>query len=100
MQDSRQGARIRLLIVDDVPETAQNVQKLLYFEHDIQVIGVASSGREAIAKAGKLQPDIVLMDINMPDMDGLRRHDVRAGRAGISQSRDDGRRARLSRQAV
>jgi pilus assembly protein CpaE len=76
MQDSRQGARIRLLIVDDVPETAQNVQKLLYFEHDIQVIGVASSGREAIAKAGKLQPDIVLMDINMPDMDGLRATEV------------------------
>ena len=76
MQDSRQGARIRLLIVDDVPETAQNVQKLLYFEHDIQVIGVASSGREAIAKAGKLQPDIILMDINMPDMDGLRATEI------------------------
>jgi pilus assembly protein CpaE len=64
--------RVRLLIVDDVPDTAQNVQKLLYFERDIQVVGVAGSAREAIAKAAKLQPDITLMDINMPDMDGLR----------------------------
>lgn len=72
MQDPRSRGRIRLLIVDDVPDTAQNVQKLLYFEHDIQVIGVAGSAREAIAKAAKLQPDVILMDINMPDMDGLR----------------------------
>jgi pilus assembly protein CpaE len=72
MQDLRNRTRIRLLIVDDIPETAQNVQKLLYFERDIQVVGVAGSAREAIAKAAKLQPDIILMDINMPDMDGLK----------------------------
>jgi pilus assembly protein CpaE len=64
--------RIRLMIVDDVPDTTENVQKLLYFERDIQVIATATSGREAIAKAVHLVPDIVLMDINMPDMDGLR----------------------------
>ena len=79
MQDPRNHSRIRLLIVDDVPDTAQNVQKLLYFERDIQVVGVAGSGREAIAKAAKLQPDIVLMDINMPDMDGLRATEVILG---------------------
>lgn len=72
MQDPRNQTRIRLLIVDDIPDTAQNVQKLLYFERDIQVVGVAGSAREAIAKAAKLRPDIILMDINMPDMDGLR----------------------------
>ncbi|HEU5367893.1 MAG TPA: response regulator [Ktedonobacterales bacterium] len=66
------GPRIRLMIVDDVPDTTENVQKLLYFERDIQVIATATSGREAIAKAVHLVPDIVLMDINMPDMDGLR----------------------------
>jgi pilus assembly protein CpaE len=60
------------LIVDDIPDTAQNVQKLLYFERDIQVVGVAGNAREAIAKAAKLQPDVILMDINMPDIDGLR----------------------------
>jgi pilus assembly protein CpaE len=66
------GPRIRLMIVDDVPDTTENVQKLLYFERDIQVIATALSGREAIAKAIHLVPDIILMDINMPDMDGLR----------------------------
>ncbi len=68
--------RIRLMIVDDVPDTTENVQKLLYFERDIQVIATATSGREAIAKAGRLAPDIVLMDINMPDMDGLRAAEI------------------------
>ncbi len=71
MQDTRNRA-IRLLIVDDMPDTAQNVQKLLYFEHDIKVVGVASNGREAIAQAIALRPDVILMDVNMPDMDGLR----------------------------
>lgn len=65
------GPRIRLMIVDDVPDTTENVQKLLYFERDIQVIATATRGREAIAKAVHLVPDIILMDINMPDMDGL-----------------------------
>lgn len=70
--DTRGPKRIRLLIVDDMPDMAQNVQKLLHFERDIQVVGVATSGRDAIAKAGSLRPDVVLMDINLRDMDGLR----------------------------
>ncbi len=70
------GPRIRLMIVDDVPDTTGNVQKLLYFERDIQVIATATSGREAIAKAIHLVPDIILMDINMPDMDGLRAAEI------------------------
>ena len=41
------------------------------FESDIDVVGAASSGREALDMAGKLTPDIILMDINMPDMDGI-----------------------------
>lgn len=72
MHDPRGAGRIRLLIVDDVPATAQNIEKLLYFEKDIQVIGTAHNAREAIAKANQLRPDVILMDINMPDMDGLR----------------------------
>lgn len=75
MQDPRTRP-IRLLIVDDVPDTAQNVEKLVYFERDIQVAGFASNGREAIAQAVALRPDVVLMDINMPDMDGLRATDA------------------------
>src|SRR5579871_4720151 len=70
------GPRIRLMIVDDVPDTTENVQKLLYFERDIQVIATASRGREAIAKAVHFAPDIILMDINMPDMDGLRTAEI------------------------
>ncbi|HLZ21563.1 MAG TPA: response regulator [Ktedonobacterales bacterium] len=69
--DTRVPKRIRLLIVDDMPDMAQNVQKLLHFERDIQVVGVATSGRDALAKAGSLRPDVVLMDINLRDMDGL-----------------------------
>jgi pilus assembly protein CpaE len=67
---SDQG-KIRVIIVDDIAETRDNLEKLLFFEKDIEVIGKASSGREAIALAKQMQPDVVLMDINMPDMDGI-----------------------------
>lgn len=70
--ETRASKRIRLLIVDDMPEMAQNVQKLLHFERDIQVIGTAANGREAIAKSSSMNPDVVLMDINLRDMDGLK----------------------------
>jgi pilus assembly protein CpaE len=63
--------QIRVLVVDDIPETRDHLTKLLGFETDIEVIGSAASGREAIQMAGKLHPDVVLMDINMPDMDGI-----------------------------
>lgn len=62
---------IRVLIVDDVPESRDNVEKLLRFESDVEVIGKAARGQEGIDLALKLQPDVVLMDINMPDMDGI-----------------------------
>ena len=63
--------KITLLIVDDISETRENLRKLLYFEPDIEIVGMAASGREAVEKAKALQPNIVLMDINMPDMDGI-----------------------------
>jgi pilus assembly protein CpaE len=63
--------QIRVLIVDDIPETRDHLAKLLGFEGDIEVVGSAASGAEAIEQAGRLQPDVVLMDINMPDMDGI-----------------------------
>jgi pilus assembly protein CpaE len=63
--------QIRVLVVDDIPETRDHLTKLLGFEADIDVVGSASSGREAIEMAGKIHPDVVLMDINMPDMDGI-----------------------------
>ena len=63
--------RIRVLIVDDIPETRDHLAKLLGFEPDIEVIGAAASGADAIEQASQMLPDVVLMDINMPDMDGI-----------------------------
>lgn len=63
--------KIRVLIVDDIAETRENVRKLLQFETDIEVAGAAGSGREGVQLAHELNPDVVLMDINMPDMDGI-----------------------------
>lgn len=65
------GEKIRVLIVDDVSETRENVKKLLQFESDVEVIGVARTGKEAIQISQELNPDVILMDINMPDMDGI-----------------------------
>ena len=63
--------QIRVLIVDDILETRDHLTKLLSFETDIEVVGAAASGREALEMAARLTPDVVLMDINMPDMDGI-----------------------------
>lgn len=65
------GSKIRVLVVDDIVETRENVKKLLYFEEDVEVVGTAANGREGVDLALKLNPDIVLMDINMPGMDGI-----------------------------
>ncbi len=71
MSASRDTKKIRVLIVDDIQETRDNLKKLLYFEDDIEIIGSASNGREGVEQASALKPDIVLMDINMPGMDGI-----------------------------
>src|SRR5688500_12001688 len=63
--------QIRLLIVDDIPASRAHLTKLLGFESDSDVVGSAASGAEAITLATSLTPDVVLMDINMPDMDGI-----------------------------
>jgi pilus assembly protein CpaE len=63
--------KISVLIVDDIPETRENVRKLLQFESDLDVIGHAATGGEAIRIVEEQKPDVVLMDINMPDSDGI-----------------------------
>jgi pilus assembly protein CpaE len=65
------GDKIRVVIVDDIAETRENVRKLLQFEADIEVVAAARTGREAIQVSLETNPDVVLMDINMPDMDGI-----------------------------
>ncbi len=64
--------KIKVLIADDVEETRKNIITLLEFEDKIEVVGQAQDGQEAIDLTEELQPDIVLMDINMPVLDGLR----------------------------
>lgn len=63
--------KVRVLIVDDVSETRENVRKLLQFETDIEVVGAARTGKEAVQLTFEIKPDVILMDINMPDMDGI-----------------------------
>jgi pilus assembly protein CpaE len=65
------GEKIRVLIVDDIAETRENVRKLIQFESDINVVASARTGKEAIQLTQESNPDVVLMDINMPDMDGI-----------------------------
>ncbi len=65
------ATKIKVLIVDDVAATRENIGKLMAFDQEITAVGQAASAEEAIAKARELQPDVILMDINMPGMDGL-----------------------------
>jgi pilus assembly protein CpaE len=67
----RQEEKIRLLIVDDHAGTIDNIRKLLQFETDIVVVGSARSGEDALQQAIQEKPHVALMDINMPDMDGI-----------------------------
>ena len=62
---------ITVLIADDVTETRESVRRLLSLDNDIMVIGEAADGKQAVGETARLNPDIVLMDINMPVMDGI-----------------------------
>src|SRR3954470_8747010 len=62
---------IKLLLVDDHPIVRRGVASCLSKEPNIHVIGEAAHGREAIIKVRELNPDVVLMDVDMPQMDGL-----------------------------
>jgi DNA-binding NarL/FixJ family response regulator len=60
-----------VLIVDDQALVRAGFRMILEAEQDIQVVGEAADGREAVAEARRLRPDIVLMDVRMPDVDGI-----------------------------
>ena len=62
---------IKVLIVDDIPETRDHLSRLLGLEREIDVAGTAASGEEAIQVAMDMRPDVIVMDINMPGMDGI-----------------------------
>ncbi|NLM05100.1 MAG: response regulator transcription factor, partial [Clostridiales bacterium] len=63
--------KIKLLLVDDHSLVRQGIKQILELEEDLEVIGQASDGEEAIKKAQELKPDIILLDINMPKLNGI-----------------------------
>ena len=62
---------IRVMLVDDQTLVRQGIQTLLELEDDLQVVGTAGNGREAIEVVARARPDVVLMDVRMPQMDGV-----------------------------
>src|SRR5438045_9274677 len=66
-----EAEKIRILIVDDIADTRDNLAKLIGFEPDMEVAGTADGGQAAVNLAKRDRPDVILMDINMPDMDGI-----------------------------
>ncbi|MHB1132079.1 MAG: AAA family ATPase [Chloroflexota bacterium] len=68
---SEEPKRARVLLVDDSEETRTTLEKILLLEDEIEVVGQASNGREALERARELRPDLVLMDVWMPEMDGI-----------------------------
>ncbi len=65
------GGKIRVLIVDDIAETRENLRKLLSFAPDVEVVGTAATGEEGMQLARELNPHVILMDINLPGIDGI-----------------------------
>src|ERR671915_1419898 len=65
------AAKTRLAIVDDHDLAREGLKDMLADEQDIQVIGEAANGREALLLCSRLRPDLMLMDVRMPEMDGL-----------------------------
>lgn len=62
---------IRVLIVDDEPLFMQMLQSLLDVEAGVEVAGKAANGKQAVKLAQELEPDVIVMDVSMPVMDGL-----------------------------
>ena len=69
--EGTQRRKLRVLIADDVQETRRNTRLMLATIDDLEVVAIASNGLQALKLAKEHQPDIVFLDINMPEMDGL-----------------------------
>lgn len=71
MQSPLTPPAIRVLAVDDSATIRETLALLIDAQPDMELVGSAASGQEAVRRAAELQPDIVLMDIHMPDLDGI-----------------------------
>ncbi len=65
------GKKLTVLLVDDSRTVLMQIEKVVAASEDAEIVGTASNGAEAIQKASELKPDLVIMDIVMPDIDGL-----------------------------
>ena len=62
---------IKVLVVDDSPTTSALLKHILDADPDMSVVGMAVNGKQAVRMAGELTPDVITMDVVMPDMDGV-----------------------------
>ena len=65
------GDIVRILVADDHPLTRDGIKAALALDDEFEVVGEASDGQEAVDMAEAIKPDVVLMDVRMPDMDGI-----------------------------
>jgi YesN/AraC family two-component response regulator len=65
------GKKLSVLLVDDSRTVLMQIEKAVAMNEEVEVVGTASNGAEAIQKANELKPDLIIMDIVMPDIDGL-----------------------------
>ncbi|EAP84227.1 MULTISPECIES: response regulator transcription factor [Sulfitobacter] len=71
LSDTQPPALIKVMIVDDHPMVAEGIQSILESYDDINVVGCLPNGRAAIESVAELDPDVILMDLNMPEIGGL-----------------------------
>jgi YesN/AraC family two-component response regulator len=64
-------AEIRILVCDDHAVVREGLRTFLHLQEGIEVVGEAADGSEAVEEAGRLSPDVVLMDLVMPKLDGI-----------------------------
>ena len=68
---SRNHRRVRVLIVDDMPQVRRDLRQFLDLTGDMEVVAEAADGQEAVRIAAQLTPDVIIMDLEMPGMDGF-----------------------------